>query len=79
MDDETLSRVFEPYFTTKTNGTGLGMAMSYKIIKEFNGDISIKSALGQGSEFKIILPVPQVDKKLLTFRENDQNKPHKND
>ena len=79
MDDETLSRVFEPYFTTKPNGTGLGMAMSYKIIKEFNGDISIKSALGQGSEFKIILPVPQVDKKLLTFRENDQNKPHKND
>ncbi|WP_294430187.1 ATP-binding protein [uncultured Treponema sp.] len=69
MSDETASRVFEPYFTTKSNGTGLGMAMSYKIIKEFSGDISVKSVLGEGTTFTIELPVPQMEKKLLTFRE----------
>ncbi|WP_407428727.1 two-component system sensor histidine kinase NtrB [Treponema sp.] len=70
MDEITSSRVFEPYFTTKSNGTGLGMAMSYKIIKEFSGDVSIDSAIGEGTTFKIELPVPQMEKKLLTFREN---------
>ncbi|MBQ8013658.1 MAG: PAS domain S-box protein [Treponema sp.] len=70
MNEETLSRVFEPYFTTKSNGTGLGMAMSYKIIKEFNGDVSVSSDLGEGTAFTISLPLPQIEKKLLTFKEN---------
>ncbi len=66
MSEEVQARVFEPYYTTKANGTGLGMAMSYKIIKEFNGDISVTSAQGKGTEFKIIIPVPQTQNKLLT-------------
>ena len=66
MDSKVASRVFEPYFTTKANGTGLGMAMSYKIIKEFSGDIEVKSELGGGTEFTVTLPVPQLDKRLLT-------------
>ncbi len=66
MSEETVSRVFEPYFTTKANGTGLGMAMSYKIIKEFSGDIRINSVLGQGTEFVICIPIPQTDKKLIS-------------
>ena len=74
MSDETVSRIFEPYFTTKANGTGLGMAMSYKIIKEFSGDIAVESKLGEGSLFKITLPVPQKDKRLLTFKEKDQKR-----
>ena len=69
MDESTLSRVFEPYFTTKSNGTGLGMAMSYKIIKEFSGDISVTSALGEGTKFTISIPVPQMEKKLLEFKD----------
>lgn len=68
MDEATVLRVFEPYFTTKADGTGLGMAMSYKIIKEFNGDILVNSVPGRGTEFCITLPVPQMDQKLLTFR-----------
>ncbi|WP_191014179.1 two-component system sensor histidine kinase NtrB [Treponema zioleckii] len=68
MDDQTASRVFEPYFTTKANGTGLGMAMAYKIIKEFSGDISVKSVLGEGTLFTIVLPIPQKDKRLLTVK-----------
>ena len=70
MDEETAGRVFEPYFTTKSNGTGLGMAMSYKIIKEFSGDISLSSTLGEGTCFTISLPVPQMEKKLIEFKEN---------
>lgn len=69
MDEVTASRVFEPYFTTKSNGTGLGMAMSYKIIKEFSGDIRLKSVQGSGTSFTIELPVPQMDKKLIVFKE----------
>ncbi|MBR6914346.1 MAG: PAS domain S-box protein [Treponema sp.] len=66
MDNEVCARVFEPYFTTKANGTGLGMAMSYKIIKEFSGDIEVSSALGEGTEFVVTLPVPQQDRRLLS-------------
>ena len=69
MDEATSARVFEPYFTTKSNGTGLGMAMSYKIIKEFSGDISVTSALGEGTKFTISIPVPQMEKKLLEFKD----------
>lgn len=66
MDQETCSRIFEPYFTTKANGTGLGMTMVYKIIKEFNGDIFVKSEKGKGTVFTIELPVPQTETKLLS-------------
>ena len=69
MSEEVKSRIFEPYYTTKANGTGLGMAMSYKIIKEFSGDISVDSVLGEGSEFTITIPIPQTQKKLLTHDE----------
>ena len=65
MDSETVGRIFEPYFTTKANGTGLGMTMSYKIIKEFGGDIQVKSEKGTGSVFFVSLPVPQTETKLL--------------
>lgn len=69
MDETTAKRVFEPYFTTKADGTGLGLAMSYKIIKEFNGDISVNSERGRGTEFIIKIPIPQTNKPLLTFSE----------
>lgn len=65
MDQKTAARIFEPYFTTKANGTGLGLTMVYKIIKEFNGEIDVKSVLGHGTVFSIILPVPQTGTKLI--------------
>lgn len=74
MNDETATRIFEPYYTTKANGTGLGMAMSYKIIKEFSGDIQVESKKGEGSIFTITLPVPQKDKRLLTFKNENQKR-----
>ncbi|MBR5096868.1 MAG: two-component sensor histidine kinase, partial [Treponema sp.] len=65
MSQETLSRVFEPYYTTKASGTGLGLTMVYKIVKEFSGDIQVESREGEGSAFVISLPIPQTDKRLL--------------
>lgn len=65
MSEKTLARVFEPYYTTKANGTGLGLTMVYKIVKEFSGDIQVESKEGEGSAFVITLPVPQTDKRLL--------------
>lgn len=65
MDTDTVARVFEPYFTTKAKGTGLGLTMVYKIIKEFSGDIDVKSFPGEGTIFTISLPIPQKEKLLL--------------
>lgn len=66
MSEETLSKIFEPYYTTKANGTGLGMTMVYKIIKEFSGDIIVDSKEGEGTAFTISFPIPQKDVKLLS-------------
>ncbi len=66
MSEESLSKIFEPYYTTKANGTGLGMTMVYKIIKEFSGEIIVDSKEGEGTAFTISFPIPQKDVKLLS-------------
>ena len=70
MDSETSSHIFEPYYTTKSNGTGLGLTTVYKIIKEFRGDIDVKSVLGHGTVFTITLPVPQSGVKLIASKKS---------
>ena len=66
MSDETIAKLFEPYFTTKANGTGLGMTMVYKIVKEFSGEILVDSKENEGTKFTLIFPIPQKDTKLLS-------------
>jgi PAS domain S-box-containing protein len=67
ISEEDLPKIFEPYFTTKDNGTGLGLTITFKIVREHGGEITVSSRPGQGSTFAIHLPVPQKDKKLLPF------------
>jgi CheY-like chemotaxis protein/anti-sigma regulatory factor (Ser/Thr protein kinase) len=54
-----LARLFEPFFTTKaaTSGTGLGLAISQSIVADAGGDLSVESAPGRGTTFRITLPV----------------------
>jgi signal transduction histidine kinase len=54
---EDRGRIFEPYFTTKEGGTGLGLALTHKIIREHAGDIRVESRVGSGATFIITLPV----------------------
>jgi two-component system sensor histidine kinase HydH len=57
IDPEDLNRVFDPYYTTKPKGTGLGLAIVHKIVEGHDGEIKVRSILGQGSTFTITLPV----------------------
>jgi len=56
MTPETLNRLFEPFFTTKAGGTGLGMAVSRKIIEAHGGMISVESEAGKGTTVTVSLP-----------------------
>ena len=64
---DLVSKIFEPYFTTKDNGSGLGLTMVYKVIKEHGGEVRVVSREGEGTIFTILLPVPQTDRKLLPW------------
>ncbi|AWB43929.1 PAS domain-containing sensor histidine kinase [Paenibacillus sp. CAA11] len=57
MDQAHLVRLFDPFFTTKERGTGLGLSVSYKIIKNHGGTISVESHKGEGTAFVISLPL----------------------
>ena len=56
MSPETQGRLFEPFFTTKEQGMGLGLSISYGIVESHFGQISVKSQLGEGTTFTILLP-----------------------
>jgi len=57
MDQETLGQIFFPYFTTKTRGTGIGLAISQKVIADHGGNIQVDSEKGRGTVVTIELPV----------------------
>jgi two-component system nitrogen regulation sensor histidine kinase GlnL len=54
---EHLSRLFTPFFTTKSKGTGLGLAVSQRIVTQHGGTIRVESMPGQGTLFHVYLPV----------------------
>jgi signal transduction histidine kinase len=58
IPQKSLDKIFQPFFTTKPagQGTGLGLSLSYDIIKAHGGEIQVESKEGEGSEFTILLP-----------------------
>ncbi|PPS22029.1 two-component system sensor histidine kinase NtrB, partial [Brachyspira murdochii] len=65
IKEEDLNKIFEPYFTTKRHGTGLGLTNVVRIIEAHNGNITIESEYGKGSEVIIKLPLKQENQKFL--------------
>jgi signal transduction histidine kinase len=59
IDKETLDHIFEPFYTTKEVGKGMGLGLSilYGIVKEYGGEIEVESEPGKGTSFKQIFPV----------------------
>ncbi|WP_051822679.1 ATP-binding protein [Desulfonatronum thiodismutans] len=56
IPEEILPKIFDPYFTTKAQGSGLGLATSYSIVRKHGGTLTVKSKLGQGATFTFCLP-----------------------
>ena len=66
---ENLSHVFEPYFTTKSSGTGLGLLIVRRIVREHGGELSIESSEGKG--LTVTIRLPQIDKRVRMLEAGD--------
>jgi PAS domain S-box-containing protein len=68
IPEEKMEKIFEPYWTTKPTGSGLGLLLVFKTIREHGGDIFVHSRQGTGTRFDIMLPLPQRERPLLVFK-----------
>lgn len=66
---ENLAKIFEPYFTTKETGTGLGLTQVFKIIREHQGEITVNSKSGEGTCFEIALPIPRKEIRMIAYKD----------
>ena len=53
-----LPHIFEPFFSTKPEGSGIGLALVYRVVEEHGGSIEVRSRVGEGTTFILILPAP---------------------
>ncbi|NBC29436.1 MAG: PAS domain S-box protein [Spirochaetes bacterium] len=72
MSDDVAEKIFEPYYTTKDYGSGIGLTLVYKVIKEHLGEISVQTQEGQGTTFTLSFPVPQRERHLLSYRGEEE-------
>ena len=64
---EDIGKIFEPYFSTKESGTGLGLTIAYKIVREHRGEITVESREGEGTVFEISLPAYVKEQRLISY------------
>ncbi len=74
MSAENLGHIFEPYFTTKPSGTGLGLLIVRRIVREHGGELSIESSEGKGLTLTIRLPY--IDKRIRMLEAGENKTPH---
>jgi len=67
ISTENLDKIFEPFFTTKDSGTGLGLILVYKIVREHRGELRVDSGAGEGTVFEITLPAISDGPKLIPY------------
>jgi signal transduction histidine kinase len=66
MDRETRAHIFDPFFSTKADGTGLGLAVVKAVVESHQGRIAVFSRLGRGCRFRIFLPCRQAMKSQIS-------------
>ncbi|MCH5584891.1 transporter substrate-binding domain-containing protein [Shimazuella sp. AN120528] len=66
MEEADMEKIFEPFYTKKNDGVGLGLAISYQLIKENNGTIQVKSQLDEGTTFSLFFPNTSTKKDGIT-------------
>lgn len=71
IPDEYIDKIFDPYFTTKQQGTGLGLATAYSIIRKHDGLITVKSQAGAGTSFEVYLPCSKEEVIIRKHAEDD--------
>jgi signal transduction histidine kinase len=71
IPEEQLNRIFEPFYTTKKKGTGLGLMIVQRIVREHGGRIDLESHVGRGTVFRIWLPLHERPPRLLTEAAHD--------
>ncbi|MDI6759207.1 MAG: GAF domain-containing protein [Candidatus Brocadiaceae bacterium] len=59
MAPEVIEKIFTPFFTTKTSGTGVGLVVSHKIVDDHDGKLRVSSVQGRGSTFSVLLPITE--------------------
>ena len=70
MSDETLSKIFEPFFSTKVGGTGLGLPTVRKVIESHGGRIAIQSETNRGTQFTLTFPsIPRIESKSKNIKD----------
>ena len=63
IDPSILQNVFIPFYTTKSSGSGLGLSVCQRLVRDAGGEIELRSQVGQGSIFSVVLPVVKTEKK----------------
>jgi two-component system, sporulation sensor kinase E len=72
IPENIMDKIFEPYFTTKEFGSGLGLTLVYKIVKEHLGEISVTSKEGKGTTFTMCFAAPQKEKRMISDAREDE-------